>query len=168
MARVTEERVPCVHCGTPNPPHWTVCGRCGRDPWHPVEPLVTDTSAPEQNDPESAGAASSSTEPVSGDAYVVILPDFTELSVAAGERLTIGRETNVAAIDGALEPYLDVSRIHLSFESTPAGLIMTDVGSTYGTWLEDDRVEPGSAVAVALGQRVRLGKNCYLKVTHHG
>lgn len=139
--------------------------------------MDTVVSAPEQNraggadgadGADGASAASLPAEPASGDTYVVILPDFTELTVAAGERLTIGRETDLAAIDGALEPYLDVSRIHLSFESTPGGLIMTDVGSTYGTWLEHDRVEPGSAVAVAAGQRIRLGKNCYLKVTRHG
>lgn len=161
MADLMDGRQPCVHCGTPNPAQWTVCGKCGRNPW------VVEQAVPPVDlaDAEDTATAVSSTV---GMSYVVTLPDFSELVVRPGERLTIGRETDVSAIDGALEPYLDVSRIHLAFESTPSGLIAMDVDSTYGTWLEQERLEPHVSVAVVSGQRLRLGKNCYLKVTQHG
>lgn len=157
MAGVTQGRE-CVHCARENPVHWTVCGNCGKNPWVPDAP-----DAPADAVQDSAGA----TTTASGTTHIVTLPDFTELRVAPGERLTIGRETGVDAIDVALEPYLDVSRIHLAFESAPTGFVVTDAGSTYGTWLEGERVHPGSTATVAPGQRLRLGKNCYLKVTEH-
>lgn len=161
MADLNERRE-CVHCGTPNPAHWTVCGNCGRDPWR-----ASETPA-EAQPPSRSAAASSEGDAPHATTYVVMLPDFTELTVPAGERLTVGRETDDPVIDGALEPYLDVSRIHLSFEATDSGPVVTDVGSTYGTWLDGERLEVGAAVPLTPGQRLRLGKNCYLKVITHG
>lgn len=160
MADLMEGRQPCVHCGTANPAQWTVCGKCGRNPW------VAEHEAPpvDETDANESVLAASNAVDLS---YVVTFPDFTELTVGPGERLTVGRETDVAAIDGPLEPYLDVSRIHVAFEATPSGFIATDV-STYGTWVELERLESHVPTVVAAGQRLRLGKNCYLKVTHHG
>lgn len=149
----------CLHCGRMNPAQWSNCPDCGLNPWQ------ADTVTAKANPSAPLSTVDPETTQLSSTAYVITLPDFSEITVLPGERLNIGRETDNPTIDSAVEPYLDVSRTHLSFEALPTGLVVTDVGSTYGTWLEDHRLEARSAVPLVPGQRLRLGKNCYVKVS---
>lgn len=52
------------------------------------------------------------------------------------------------------DPHL--SRRHATVRSTPEGVLLTDLGSTNGTWLNDTRVT--GSVAIADGDVVRLGR----------
>ena len=52
------------------------------------------------------------------------------------------------------DPHL--SRRHATVRATPEGVLLTDLGSTNGTWLNDTRVT--GSVAIADGDVVRLGR----------
>ena len=48
-----------------------------------------------------------------------------------------------------------VSRRHIRFEVTPEGTILTDLGSTNGTFVEEQRV---SEVTLVDGNAIRIGR----------
>lgn len=51
-----------------------------------------------------------------------------------------------------------VSRQHCAFERTPDRLLVRDLGSTNGTFLNGHRLEPGQQVAVQHGDDLILGE----------
>ncbi|MFI2709562.1 FHA domain-containing protein [Micromonospora sp. NPDC018662] len=52
------------------------------------------------------------------------------------------------------DPHL--SRRHASVQATPEGVVLTDLGSTNGTWLNDTRIT--GSVPISDGDVVRLGR----------
>src|SRR5437879_1786654 len=77
-------------------------------------------------------------------------PGRTPRRVSIGAPLVIGREGDGLRVDD-----LKVSRRHLALEASPAGLVLTDLGSRNGTVVNGRPVtEP---VVVTAGDSVRLG-----------
>lgn len=156
MADLMEEKA-CLRCGAANAPHSAICWGCGKYPWTPMSPIVPDSD-------EELIAASATGEHNGGHKLMLVLPNWEQLELRDGDRLTLGRETGNPLIDAALESYVDVSRVHLSIDVAAGALIVTDVGSAFGTWIEQRQISSGEVVAWDVDQRLRLGANCYLKV----
>ena len=51
-----------------------------------------------------------------------------------------------------------ISRVHASLRQTDNGYQITDLGSSNGTWLENDRLIPKIPYDVESGDRVRIGR----------
>ncbi len=80
-----------------------------------------------------------------------ILPDRTTRSIEIdGRALTIGR----APDNGLVVPDGRASRHHARIDVRRGSLVLTDLGSTNGSWVNDRRVE---SVALGEGDRVRIG-----------
>lgn len=139
----------CPHCGEMNLRVATICRGCRKNPHE--SPVPPPTTGPIAVVAAPAGA------------LALVLPGFVRVVVATGERVTLGRETLVDAIDAALDPYDDVSRRHLTIELLGDGPVVKDL-SKFGTWLGEQKLETGVATPVVAGQVLRLGKTCYVKV----
>ncbi len=83
--------------------------------------------------------------------------------------ITIGR-----AIPGQESPTVDlsqddsVSRHHAEIRWTPQGYVVVDVGSTNGTWVNGERVEPQQPVPLRDGDRIAVGRLSLLAVSIPG
>jgi len=78
-------------------------------------------------------------------------PGHPSRVVPVESRLEVGRDC-----DGLLLNDPTVSRRHLWLEPAPDGLILVDMGSANGTWVDDGKVE--QPVALRAGAVVRLGE----------
>jgi pSer/pThr/pTyr-binding forkhead associated (FHA) protein len=78
-------------------------------------------------------------------------PGHPSRVVPVESRLEVGRDC-----EGLLLNDPTVSRRHLWLEPAPDGLILVDMGSANGTWVDDEKVE--QPVALRAGAVVRLGE----------
>ena len=53
---------------------------------------------------------------------------------------------------------LGVSRLHVLVQKTKNGYEISDLDSTNGTWLNDERLEPNKFYPITSGSKIRLGK----------
>jgi ABC-2 type transport system ATP-binding protein len=74
--------------------------------------------------------------------------------VPVGEQVVVGRDPGAANV--VLDEDPEVSRRHASFSPAGAGLIVQDLGSTNGTFVNGHRLE--HAVTVSTGDRVQIGE----------
>jgi class 3 adenylate cyclase len=90
----------------------------------------------------------------------VELPDGR--TVAAQLPLVLGRahaqavshpDVDLAGVD----PHRQVSRRHARVESAGGRILVTDLGSTNGTWVDERPLPPGGSAAFAPDVRIRLG-----------
>ncbi len=92
--------------------------------------------------------------PASGDLLIVASGQATPVTYPLrGGAITLGRseENDVVLTEGG------VSRRHARLERTERGWSVTDLGSTNGTFLEDNRLLPQTPESWAEGQTLRLG-----------
>lgn len=85
---------------------------------------------------------------------------FPKLVAADGQRFTVAPGHSTIGRHPDAEIHLidqTVGRHHAGVDATPAGVTLTDLHSTNGTWVNDRRVEDGSAVRLRHGDVVRLG-----------
>lgn len=80
-----------------------------------------------------------------------------EFAKLAGLRdYTIGRNTDN---DVVVEPlYTEVSRVHCTIQVTLDSVRVLDRGSRYGTYVNDERLEPEVPKELGSGDRLRFGK----------
>jgi putative peptide zinc metalloprotease protein len=85
----------------------------------------------------------------SADVLEIVLPDHSRRALAGD--MTIGRapESTVRLADPS------VSRVHARITVAPDGAVLEDAGSSYGTWLDGQRIQ--APVPVREGSRIRLG-----------
>lgn len=57
---------------------------------------------------------------------------------------------------GAME--LGISRLHAMVRKTRDGYQITDLGSSNGTWLENQRLVPKQSYSLSSGDRIRMGR----------
>jgi pSer/pThr/pTyr-binding forkhead associated (FHA) protein len=67
--------------------------------------------------------------------------------------VTVGRDPE----NDVCLPFQTVSKVHASFERSKGTWVVTDLGSTNGTFLNGDRIAPGNPVAVLDGMRIAFG-----------
>jgi len=76
----------------------------------------------------------------------------------AGTSVLLGRDPAESLVAAAFARFDNVSRRHATVQVDDAGhASITDENSTNGTYVNDDRVLPGTEVRLVDGDRVRLG-----------
>lgn len=130
----------CLACGAPvTRPRSRVCARCGRPLRHP--PGVT--------------------------SLVVLRLSFPtgNVDIPAGTSLTLGRDPEESLVAAAFARFEDVSRRHATVTVYDSGqATVRDEYSTNGTFVRGDRVLPGTDVALADGDTLRLAAEACAKV----
>jgi hypothetical protein len=130
----------CPSCGAPvTDPQSGVCARCGRPLRHP--PTVT--------------------------SLVVLRLAFAtgNVDIPAGTSLLLGRDPEESLVAAAFARFEDVSRRHATVTVHDTGrATVRDEYSTNGTFVRGDRVLPGTDVALADGDTLRLAAEAAAKV----
>jgi hypothetical protein len=131
----------CPACGRPVPDRsLTTCPACGRalaTATGPISPVVLRLSFPTGN-----------------------------VDVPAGTSLVLGRDPGESLVAAAFAPYENVSRRHATVTVSDAGeASIRDEHSTNGTFVNGDRVLPGTDVLIGDGDRVRLAADVTAEVS---
>jgi FHA domain/Double zinc ribbon len=130
----------CLACGAPvRRPGSGICPRCGRPLRYP--PTVT--------------------------SLVILRLSFStgNVDVPAGTSLTLGRDPEESLVAAAFARFEDVSRRHATVTVYDSGrATIRDEYSTNGTFVRGDRVLPGTDVALADGDTLRLAAEASARV----
>jgi len=88
------------------------------------------------------------------------------VDVPAGTSLVLGRDPGESLVAAAFQPYENVSRRHATVTVSDAGdASIRDEHSTNGTFVNGDRVLPGTDVRIGEGDRVRLAADVTAEVS---
>ena len=82
--------------------------------------------------------------------------------VASGRPLTVGRDT--PGLESELASYPNVSRKHALFTGAEHGVIVTDLASTNGSYINDIQIAPRESAVAHDGDVVRLAADLYSTV----
>ncbi|MBO0809285.1 MAG: FHA domain-containing protein [Actinobacteria bacterium] len=134
-------RADCPHCGTPIlGPGTRNCSGCGRPvqyPSGPISPVVLRLSFPTGN-----------------------------VDVPAGTTLVLGRDPEISLVAAAFADCENVSRRHATVTVSDSGeATIRDEQSTNGTFVNGDRVLPGTDARLADGDHVRLAADVTAQVS---
>lgn len=156
----------CPSCNLYNEPGSIFCIHCGA-PFEEaiIRPVTTSRfGMPDQPLPESSDSHSQppQTIPDSGIAFFFI-DDKLPFELRADDEFVIGRKT-----DDSPEKIVDlvnydafghgVSRRHVKIRRVLAGYEITDLESTNGTWVNEQRLSPNKPYPLASGALLRLGR----------
>jgi FHA domain-containing protein/double zinc ribbon protein len=88
------------------------------------------------------------------------------VDVPAGTSLVLGRDPGESLVAAAFAPYENVSRRHATVTVSDTGTAsIRDEHSTNGTFVNGDRVMPGSEVRIGDGDKVRLAADVTAEVS---
>jgi pSer/pThr/pTyr-binding forkhead associated (FHA) protein len=88
------------------------------------------------------------------------------VDVPAGTSLVLGRDPGESLVAAAFAPFENVSRRHATVTVSDAGeATIRDEHSTNGTFVNGDRVLPGTDVRIGDGDKVRLAADITAEVT---
>ena len=88
------------------------------------------------------------------------------VDVPAGTSLVLGRDPGESLVAAAFAEYENVSRRHATITVSDTGqATIRDEYSTNGTFVNDDRVLPGTDVRISDGDRVRLAADVTAEVS---
>jgi hypothetical protein len=159
-ATVSHDDLICFTCGTNLPRHV------------PAEEETTPpTVMQEYLRPDGSsvpGGATPATGPISP---VVLRLSFPagNVDVPAGTSLVLGRDPGESLVAAAFASYENVSRRHATITVSDTGhATIRDEYSTNGTFVNGDRVLPGTEVRITDGDRVRLGAEVTAEVSLPG
>jgi predicted nucleic acid-binding Zn ribbon protein len=174
----------CPDCGVKVQPEDLICFRCGANLPHTAQPeddVLTPTISQRYitDGADPAGFCPSCGAPVSDAADVVcstcgdplptgqrrrISPVVMRITfptgnvdIPAGTSVLLGRDPAESLVAAAFARFDNVSRRHATIQVDDFGhASITDENSTNGTFVNDDRVLPGTEVRLVDGDRVRL------------
>lgn len=95
--------------------------------------------------------------------FMVGQPQATTVGVDVRQALVIGRGDNesdaIIGLDLSAHHAAQqgVSRQHAVLVPTPEGLLLSDLGSTNGTWINGQYLEPGYRHEIGAGDQIELG-----------
>lgn len=130
------------------------CGSCGQQIY--ADATECDFCEASQSGRSTAGGTAASS------AAVLVLPTGRRIPVGA-EPLLLGRAEEWALAPD-LATYSGVSRRHAMIVRSGDRLLLSDLGSTNGTYVNDERVDGQLPRTVRAGDRIRLGRHCPLSV----
>jgi hypothetical protein len=158
-ATVSHEDLICFTCGTNLPRRGSV-----------EEEATPPTVMQEALSPD-AGAAPGKAPATGPISPVVLRLSFPagNVDVPAGTSLVLGRDPGESLVAAAFASYENVSRRHATITVSDTGqATIRDEYSTNGTFVNDDRVLPGTDVRITDGDRVRLAADATAEVSLPG
>jgi hypothetical protein len=114
------------------------------------------------------GCGARVTPPTGPISAVVLRLSFPtgNVDVPAGTSLILGRDPGESLVAAAFAPYENVSRRHATVTVSDSGeATIRDEHSTNGTFVNDDRVLPGTDVRLGDGDSVRLAADVTAEVS---
>ncbi|MGB1288788.1 MAG: FHA domain-containing protein [Aggregatilineales bacterium] len=159
----------CSHCTYANTPGMLFCEDCGRSLENAVigegQPTIPTRKMPDDPLDSSARAVWGAARLGKNAAILLHFKDHSDpLTIQSAARVTFGRADNDSpgGPDIDLNPYgaqaKGVSRLHAAIEFSEDTLILLDVGSTNGTYLNGQRLPPNQPRVLRDGDEVRFGK----------
>ena len=144
-AAVSHDDLSCFTCGTNLPRRSPV-----------EEEAAPPTVMQEYLRPGAAPPKPPATGPISPVVLRLAFP-AGNVDVPAGTSLVLGRDPAESLVAAAFADYENVSRRHATITVSDTGqATIRDEYSTNGTFVNDDRVLPGTDVRITDGDRVRL------------
>lgn len=165
----------CQHCGHANRAGFLFCEECGRGlRGLPLNATIPTRTMPNDPDEPSAKSTWGSASVRRGTVIVLHIQEAQPMTISPDKRLVFGRSDNDQSsskpdIDlspfGALEK--GVSRRHAIIEPNEDTLMIMDIGSSNGTFLNGQRLLPNQPRVLRDGDEIRLGRlvaHIYFKV----
>jgi hypothetical protein len=156
----------CPDCGVKVQPEDLICFRCGANLPHAPEPDEVPTPTISQKfitadlKPAQLG--------ISGVVLRITFPTGN-VDIPAGTSVLLGRDPAESLVAAAFARFDNVSRRHATVEVDDSGhAIIRDEGSTNGTFVNEDRVVPGTDVRIVDGDRIRLAADVTGNVSLQG
>ena len=152
----------CVHCGAPFE------GGVNDSVSTTYEMVVGDTSL---LTPETQARLENVERDVPENGFAIFLANHEQpFDVRTEEDFILGRktsETQGQVVD--LTPFnafdMGISRRHVRIQRVENSYQITDLGSTNGTWLNEERLPPNQSVTIPRAAHLRLGK-MHLYIIH--
>jgi pSer/pThr/pTyr-binding forkhead associated (FHA) protein len=146
----------CPGCAAEVRPDDLICFTCGANLPRPQR-TDEDAPAPATIMQEYLRREDKPTGPISATVLRLAFPTGN-VEVPAGTSLLLGRDPGESLVAAAFAAFENVSRRHATVTMDDAGhASIRDEHSTNGTFVNGDRVLPGTAVRLADGDLVRLG-----------
>jgi FHA domain-containing protein len=156
----------CPDCGVKVQQEDLICFRCGANLPHAPEPDEVPTPTISQK------FITADLKPVQREISGVVLRitfPTGNVDIPAGTSVLLGRDPAESLVAAAFARFDNVSRRHATVEVDDSGhAIIRDEGSTNGTFVNEDRVVPGTDVRIVDGDRIRLAADVTGKVTLQG
>jgi len=144
----------CPDCGVKVQPEDLICFRCGANLPHasgPDDDLPTPTISQKFISPDLQQRRR-----ISPVVMRIAFPTGN-VDIPAGTSVLLGRDPAESLVAAAFARFDNVSRRHATVQVDDAGhATIRDENSTNGTFVNDDRVLPGTDVRLVDGDRVRL------------
>ncbi len=157
------EFVTCPRCGKPYDPRHSECPHCTLA----VSPDSTQFTRPLNHFPTTIPTTGNGTNELDASTVIIIqaLPSGTCIPLPARKATILGRaadtgippDTALVSLDDLDAQGHGVSRQHCLIEHSGSQLWVTDLGSTNGTYLNDQQLEPYRQYMLANGDRLILG-----------
>lgn len=157
----------CPDCGVKVQPEDLICFRCGANLPHttgPDDDLPTPTISQKFISPDMQPQRR-------GISSVVLRISFPtgNVDIPAGTSVLLGRDPAESLVAAAFARFDNVSRRHATVQVDDSGhASIRDENSTNGTFVNDDRVLPGTDVRLVDGDRVRLAADVTGSVSLQG
>jgi len=144
----------CPDCGVKVHQEDLICFRCGANLPHVPEldelptPTISQKFITSDLRPAQRG--------ISGAVLRITFPTGN-VDIPAGTSVLLGRDPAESLVAAAFARFDNVSRRHATIEVDDSGhATIRDEGSTNGTFVNEDRVVPGTDVRIVDGDRIRL------------
>src|SRR5262249_20147606 len=162
-------KITCPKCGFENPFGSLVCGKCDtpliklESPDGPNTTLTTTFTIPETSGPSIPQPVKDVPALSANSIAFYIQGTFKPLILEIKQQAILGRANS----DGTIQPQIDltpygayekgISRRHAVIRRTPTGLVIEDLGSSNGTSLNGQRLQPFVPAPLKPNDHVKLG-----------
>jgi FHA domain len=157
----------CPDCGVKVQPEDLICFRCGANLPHATGP-DDDVPTPTISQKFLTGDLAPQRRGISSVVLRIAFPTGN-VDIPAGTSVMLGRDPAESLVAAAFARFDNVSRRHATVEVDDLGhATIRDEGSTNGTFVNGDRVLPGSDVRLVDGDRIRLAADVTGNVSLQG